>query len=56
MTDFTDPFADLSTTKLMLRGVFHFKDRGLDRHKPQHGFDVFEERRQQEEVRQEPPR
>lgn len=34
--------------KIMLLGVFHFQDRGLDRYKPQHGFDVFSERRQRE--------
>ncbi len=34
--------------QLLLLGVFHFRDAGLDDHKPQHGFDILSERRQEE--------
>ena len=34
--------------KLLLLGVFHFRDSGLDDHKPQHRFNIFSERRQKE--------
>lgn len=43
-----DPLQDRPAAKILLLGVFHFQDRGLDRHKPQHGFDVRSERRQRE--------
>jgi|GEM_PF-5618122 len=35
-------------TQLMFLGVFHFRDAGLDDHKPEHQFDVLSDRRQKE--------
>jgi len=43
-------FLGQPSAKIMLLGVFHFEDRGVDRYKPQVGFDVFAERRQAEIV------
>lgn len=34
--------------KILLLGTFHFKDAGLDEHKPEHGFDALSDRRQKE--------
>jgi hypothetical protein len=34
--------------RVLLLGTFHFKDAGLDDHKPQHGFDAMSEERQKE--------
>ena len=34
--------------QLLILGVFHFRDAGLDDHKPQHQFDVLSEQRQNE--------
>lgn len=50
MSIVNDPFLDQPTATIMLLGVFHFQDRGRDRHKPQHGFDVLSDRRQREVV------
>jgi hypothetical protein len=36
------------TARLLLLGTFHFADRGLDEHKPRHGFDALSEQRQAE--------
>jgi hypothetical protein len=41
-------FLGRPTAKIMLLGTFHFEDRGVDRYKPQAGFDVFSKRRQAE--------
>lgn len=43
-------FLGQPTARIMLLGTFHFEDRGVDRYKPQVGFDVFSERRQAEIV------
>ena len=40
------PWYGTPTAQILLLGTFHFKDGSLDRHQPQHGFDVFSERRQ----------
>jgi hypothetical protein len=50
MSIVNNPFLDQPTATIMLLGVFHFQDRGRDRHKPQHGFDVLSDRRQREVV------
>ena len=34
--------------KILLLGMFHFSDAGLDAHKPGHGFDTMSEKRQKE--------
>jgi hypothetical protein len=41
-------FLGRPTAQIMLLGTFHFQDRGVDRYKPQVGFDVFSSRRQAE--------
>lgn len=48
MASHYDPFLGQPTASILLLGVFHFQDRGLDWHKPQHGFAVFAEQRQRE--------
>jgi len=40
--------ARLEPRRILLLGVFHFKDAGLDAYKPQHSFDALSERRQSE--------
>jgi hypothetical protein len=35
-------------TKVMVLGVFHFNNPGLDSYKPKYAFDIFDEKRQEE--------
>lgn len=42
------PWYGIPSSKILLLGTFHFQDRGLDRHQPQHGFNVFSKGRQSE--------
>ncbi len=44
----SEPFLGRPDARIMLLGMFHFQDRGLDWYKPQIDFDVFSEERQGE--------
>ena len=48
MSDDFDSFLGRPQAKILILGTFHFRDRGLDKYKPQHSFEVFSLERQQE--------
>jgi len=43
-----DAFLSQPKAKILLLGTFHFQDRGLDKYKPQHNFEVFSPQCQRE--------